>query len=381
MHKVIFYPVQNGDTSQIILSNGKRLLFDFRHLNKGENEDEPVIDLKSRLESELTEAKRDYFDVLALTHADLDHISHSTEFFELRYSSQYQGDGRIKVNELWVPAAMVLEPATSDQWNNKPEFVIWRQEARHRLIKEGKGIRVFSKPEMLKNLLEENDLTLESRRHLIIDAGQLVPSFSLANDGVEFFCHSPFIKHVDDNKDILRNDASLIFQIRFEVDGTQTNYLAVGDSTCDVLEDIVYTTKLHDKEHRLKWDLFNIPHHCSHHALNSDKGEYETVPLPLVEELLLHGQKDAYLVSSSKLINYNTEAYKQKQPPHIQARNCYENYLKQVNGRRFIVTMEEPNCQKPQPLEFQITKAGINLNTARTSGIAIISSFPAPRAG
>jgi hypothetical protein len=148
-----------------------------------------------------------------------------------------------------------------------------------------------------------------------------------------------------------------------------------------VLEDIVATTKLHNNQDRLQWNLFNIPHHCSHHALNSDKGEYETVPLPLVAELLLHGQKDAYLVSSSKPIKNDKDAYEQKQPPHVQARNCYENYLNQVNGRRFIVTMEEPDSKKPQPLEFRITKAGINLNTARTSGIAIISSSPAPRAG
>jgi hypothetical protein len=210
MHKVIFYPVQNGDTSQIILSNGKRLLFDFRHVQKGEDESEPVIDLKSQLKSELVDANRDYFDVLAFTHADLDHILHSTEFFELLHASKYQGNGRIKVRELWVPAAMLLESSTIDQ--RGAEFVVWRQEARHRL-REGKGIKVFSKPEMLKDWLNGNSLTLESRQHLIVDAGKLVSSFSLANDGVEFFCHSPFIKHVDDDKDILRNDASLIFQI------------------------------------------------------------------------------------------------------------------------------------------------------------------------
>ena len=47
-HKVIFYPTSNGDTSQIILANGKRLLFDFRHLNQGENDNSPYIDLKKR---------------------------------------------------------------------------------------------------------------------------------------------------------------------------------------------------------------------------------------------------------------------------------------------------------------------------------------------
>ena len=65
MHKVIFYPVGNGDTSQIVLENGKRLLFDFRHQKQGEESDSPYIDLKKRLTDELKEAQRDYFDVVA----------------------------------------------------------------------------------------------------------------------------------------------------------------------------------------------------------------------------------------------------------------------------------------------------------------------------
>jgi hypothetical protein len=375
-NKVIFYPVQNGDTSQIILNDGRRLLFDFHHLKKGEDEGEPVIDLKSQLEKELKADNRDYFDVVAFTHGDRDHIWHSTEFFELNCANKYQGNGRIKIRELWVPAAMILETATNPQQSD--EFVIWRKEARHRL-REGKGIRVFSKPEMLKDWLENENLTLESRQHLITNAGETVSSFTLTNDGIEFFCHSPFAKHVDDGED-LRNDAALIFQIRFEVAGVQTNYLAVGDSTDHVLEDIVAITEFHGNGGRLKWDLFNIPHHCSHNALNSsEKGEHETIPIPLIEKLLSYGQKNAYLVSSSKPIIDNKEAYEQTQPPHIQSRKCYERYLRKINGRRFLVTMEEPSTSKPQPLEFHITSEGVNLKKEPTH-ISIISS-PAPRAG
>ncbi len=40
--------------------------------------------------------------------------------------------------------------------------------------------------------------------HLFIDAGTIIPGFSLAADNVEFFCHSPFIKHCDGG-DIIRN--------------------------------------------------------------------------------------------------------------------------------------------------------------------------------
>lgn len=170
MHQIIFYPVGNGDTSQIILNNGKRILFDFRHLKKAEDGKGPEIDLKARLKEELQGCKRTSFDVVAFTHGDADHIENSTELFELLHAKKYQGNGRIKIDELWVPAAMILETATTDE--QSAEFVIWRQEARYRL-KEGKDIRIFSKPDKLKEWLEENNLTVDSRRHLITDAGKL----------------------------------------------------------------------------------------------------------------------------------------------------------------------------------------------------------------
>ncbi|AJX20838.1 hypothetical protein AQ910_05785 [Burkholderia pseudomallei] len=376
-HRIIFYPVGNGDTSQIILENGKRILMDYRHRKKTEEGEGPEINLKARLKQELKDAGRDSFDVVAFTHADTDHIENSTEFFELRHATKYQGNGRIKIDTLWVPAAMVLEMGTNGQQSS--EFVIWRQEARHRL-KEGKGIRVFSKPEKLKDWLEENDLTLESRRHLITDAGQLAPEFDIETDGVEFFCHSPFIKHVDDGDD-LRNAASLIFNVRFRRNGTDYDYLAVGDSEWSVLEDIVTTTKTHGNMDRLAWDLYNIPHHCSYLALSDEKGEFETTPKPLVEELLLSGKEGAYIVSSSCPILDTKEGREQTQPPHIQAKKCYETYRKKTGGAKFLVTMEEPNATKPEPLEFKVDNQGLSLARAAALAASVIISKPAPRAG
>ena len=140
MPRVTFYPVGNGDTSQIVLNNGKRLIFDYHHQKKSEEEGSTDFNLKKHLTDELKAVQRAEVDVLALTHGDDDHIRNSTEFFELRHAVKYQGNGRIKVKELWVPAAMILEEGTNDQQTN--EVIIWRQEARHRL-REGKGIRVF----------------------------------------------------------------------------------------------------------------------------------------------------------------------------------------------------------------------------------------------
>jgi hypothetical protein len=377
MHQVIFYPVGNGDTSQIVLENGKRILFDFRHKKKTEEGEGPEINLKDRLKDELKTAGKTSFDVVAFTHCDKDHIENSVEFFELEHAEKYKGNGRIKIDTLWVPAAVILE--TAPNCDQSEEYVIWRQEARHRL-KAGKGIRVFSKPKRLKDWLEKNGLTVESRKHLITDAGQVVPDFNLDDDGVEFFCHSPYIKHVDEN-DEFRNEASLIFNIRFRSGSSEYDYLAVGDSSWSVLEDIVYTTKFHGNDDRLAWDLYNIPHHCSYLALSDFKGEHETVPKILIEELLLKGKDGAYLVSSSCPILDTKEGREQAQPPHIQAKKCYEKYLDKVDGAKFLVTMSEPNATKPEPIIFKIEANGISLDKKVLSAPAIITSTPAPRAG
>lgn len=377
MNKVIFYNVGNGDSSQIVLSNGKRVLFDFCHRLDGEDKESPLLDLKKRLRDELKEAKRDYFDVVGFTHGDDDHIAKSTEFFWLQHAEKYQGGDRVKINELWVPAAMILEPGTHE--NKDSEVIIWRQEARHRL-RQGKGIRVFSKPEKLKDWMKANGIDFESRKHLITDAGQLVPGFTLGADEVEFFVHSPFIKHTDKG-DILRNECSLIFQVRFEVSGTRTDYFAVGDATYEIFEDIVDATKGHKRDGRLDWHLFKTAHHCSYLALGPDKGARETVPTPKVQELLGHGQPDAYMISSSNPIPNDKDGYAQDLPPHIQARNAYERFLKKVDGRELLVTMEEPNAYKPQPIEFEITAQGLRVGGKTTVGAAAVISSVAPRAG
>lgn len=381
IHRIKCYPVGNGDTTQIVLSGGKRLLLDFCHREKSKDEDTPEIDLKAQLKAELKAAKRDYFDVVAFTHADRDHIQGSTDFFELQHADKYQGGGRIKIRELWVPAAILLEEADKDEQSE--EFIILRQEARHRLL-EGKDIVVFSRPpaliEWLQEKLKDRGEPPDARGHLFVDAGRIVPGLSLDGDLVEFFCHSPFIQHTDEG-DIVRNDAALVFNVRFRADATHYDYLHVGDASWEILGDIVNTTKYHKNDDRLKWDLYNIPHHCSYLSLSDEKGEKETEPKPLVKELLLSGKPDAYLVSSSNPIPDLKESYSQEQPPHIQARKAYKRYRSEVGGRRFLVTMEEPNANKPEPLIFEITGGGVTWKRSASIGAPSIVTSRPPRAG
>ena len=148
-----------------------------------------------------------------------------------------------------------------------------------------------------------------------------------------------------------------------------------------MFEDIVDATKAHKNNDRLDWHLFNISHHCSYTALGPEKGEKETKPTQKVEELLLHGKEDAYMVSSSDPIPDDKEAYRQEQPPHIQARNTYERYLEKINGLKFLITMEQPITLRPRPIVFEISGKGLRRKGKSMTGAAVAVSSVTPRAG
>lgn len=384
-HKVLFYPVGNGDTSQIILNDGRRILFDFNHRAHGENESSPHIDLKKRLHDELKDSKKTSIDVFAITHTDIDHISGAVDFFELWHAEKYREDGRIKIDTLWLPAVALLDRVAIDE--RSADFAIWKKEAWHRLI-EGKGIRVFSKPaELMKRLadkLEEMHLPPNARDHLFVEAGTLVKDFSLERDGIEFFCHCPFADHEEDGSTVEHNEESLIFHVRMKIDGSVTDFLQCGDTVSELLEHVVRITQRSKNEDRLRWHLYNIPHHCSYKGLNDDeKGDRETIPKPKIKELLAYCHAGAYMVSSSFPIPSTSDAFEQIQPPHIQTRRAYESALRTNAGAKFLVTMETPNTNTPKPIEFEVTNWGLRLtsSTSNLAGIAGIASVAAPRAG
>jgi len=163
MHQATFFPLGNADTCLLDLECGKKLLFDFAHWEDAEDDKDLRIDLGAALREDLEKDERDSFDVVAFTHLDDDHIHGATDFFYLEHAKKYQDTDRIKINELWVPAAAIVEEGVKDEAN------VIRAEARHRL-KQGRGIRVFSRPDALKEWLENADLDPASRQHLITDA-------------------------------------------------------------------------------------------------------------------------------------------------------------------------------------------------------------------
>ncbi|WP_292532913.1 hypothetical protein [Methylocystis sp.] len=374
--KLTFHPLGNADCTRIDLANGKKLLIDYADMRNHDDPADKRVDLPEELKADLRAAKRDDFDVVCFTHLDDDHCGGADEFFWLDHAQKYQGEGRIKIRELWVPAAAITEDGCVDTAR------VIRQEARHRL-KKGCGIRVFSRPTQLKAWLEANGLTLESRSHLITDAGQFVPGISTTGpERAQFFIHSPFGWRQNENELIDRNQDSVVFQATFLEGGRETHALFMSDINYDSIEQIVKTTKRHKREDRLLWDVFKIPHHCSYTAIGPDKGSDETKPTDEVKWLYeVQGRARPTMMSTSWSIPVNGSAEdKDVQPPHRQAAAYYKRVAAGKDGQ-FKVTMDLPSASKPKPTTIEITERGASLLTvSATIGAASIISTPA-RAG
>lgn len=374
MPRLTFYPIGNADSCLIDLAGGQKILVDYADQKNRSDANDLRIDLEQAIRDDLAKAERKDVDVFCITHLDNDHICGSSELFWLDHAEKYQGDDRIKIGELWVPAAVLVEEGCED------ESRIWRQEARHR-FKAQKGIRVFSGPELMKKWVKDQGLDWDDYKHLIVDAGTLVPTFSLAGHGAEFFAHSPFAKRVDDGGLVERNRDSIVMHVTFEVNGVKTRLLLTADIDHEVIADIVYMTKKRKREERLQWDVLELPHHCSYKSIGPEKGATQTAPVPEVKELYeTYGQKRGILVSTSWPIPMG---YDDIQPPHRQAANYYRHVLRYDGGLqgRFEVTMEHPKKSAPKPLVIEIDSTKARLVTVVAAGSGGLTGGSAPRAG
>jgi len=243
----------------------------------------------------------------------------------------------------------------------------------------GQGIRVFSRPAKLEAWFKSQGLTLASREHLITDAGQTVPGWSMASEGVEFFVHSPFASRQNDGTLVDSNSNSLVFQVTFLSGGAQTRLLLMADTEYECMQEIVRISKFHGNDVRLEWDLAKLPHHCSYLSLGPEKGADVTEPVEAVDWLYSEqGAIGARIISTSDPIPTSGD---ETQPPHRQAANYYRRVVKKLGGE-FLVTMEHPTTGKPEPLEVCIDGFGASVRKAsrRALGGAAIAT-PAPRAG
>jgi len=368
MAKVTFYPLGNADSYLIQTDQDKFFLFDFADMKDPDDSSDKRIQLEESLKDDIGWPTRKHVDVLVISHGDNDHVKGISDTFWLDRFEKYQGSDRIIINELWVPAALIVEEGSQDDTR------IIRQEARHRFL-EKKGIKVFGRPEHLKDWLKSNNKQLDDYRDLICDAGKIVPGWTITNNGIEFFVHAPFAEKTDDGL-LDRNTNSLVMQVSVCSGGNTTKLLATGDSVKEQWEKIIKITRYHKRDAKLEWDVFKIPHHCSYKALADEKGADITEPTEEFQWLLNQGAENGIIVSTSKEIPSSTT----EQPPHVQAFRRYEKTANQLDAE-LVVTMEHPDRNNPQRLIIQIDGYGATLKKTFSSPSIITTSQRAPRAG
>ena len=374
MAKITVYPLGNADCYRIDTAAANKLLFDFADMRDPKDADDKRAKLPDELLSDLRLAGRTSYDVVAFTHFDDDHVRGAASFFWLEHSKKYQGEGRIKIDEMWVPAWAISE--SRDDLSEDGRII--QAEARYRL-ENGARIRVFSRPAHLEEWLKSKDLTLADRENLITDAGQYVPGWAPGNDNLlEVFVHSPFASRQDDGTYADRNTNCLVFQATFRDGGGETRAMLMGDTTYECIADFVRITRRHDNTDRLKWDVVKLPHHSSWKSLGPEQGTTETTPDPDVAELYeTFGQLKGRLISTSKPIPVNDDDI---QPPHRQAANYYKRIAKPKLGE-YVVTMEHPSVAAPQPMVLEIDHLGVTLKRSSSAVGAAAVSVPALRAG
>ena len=375
MPSLTFYPVGNADCCRIHLANDDQVLFDFGGMRDANDPNDKRCDLPAEVRKDMKKAKRDAFAAVAFTHLDNDHVKGSQDFFYLEHAKCYQEGERFKINELWVPAAAILEEGLKD------DAGIIRAEARYRL-KNGKRIRVFSRPDALKDWLKREGISYESRKHLFVDAGQLVPTFTLGTDGVEFFVHSPFASRLNECDVIDRNTDSIVVQVTFSIYGKLTKVVLGSDVDHEAIAEIVKITKYHGREDRLEWDVFKLLHHCSYTGIGPERGEDKTKPTEETKWLYEEkGLNKAIMVSTSFPIPAKgSEADKGVQPPHRQSYAYHKETTEKRSGK-LKVTMEHPKESAPERLIIEIDGTKARLVESIPPVASVISSRPAPRAG
>ncbi|MBR1191480.1 MBL fold metallo-hydrolase [Bradyrhizobium sp. AUGA SZCCT0160] len=373
--KVHFFPLGNADTLRLDLADGRKVLVDYANMRCADDVDDLRCDLPEELRRDLAKARRNHFDAVCITHLDDDHCCGFAEFFWLEHAKVYQDDDRVRITELWVPAAAICEEGLDG------DARLVRAEAIHRL-KQGKGVLVFSRPERLKECFEKLGIDFESRKHLIVNAGKLVPSYTKEGPAqAEFFVHSPFGWRQDEQTVIDRNQDSIVMQVTFREGGNDTYAILGSDVDYGSISTIVQVTRGKGNDDRLLWDLMKLPHHCSYLSLGPGRGPDETKAVPEVKWLFeTQGRSGGIIVSPSWPIPATgSKEDDDVQPPHRQAANHHRRVTSNIGGQ-FTVTMEYPSKARPAPFGYEITAFGIAMIIAAPM-VSTYAAASTPRAG
>lgn len=342
---VTYFPVGNGDTSLIKLSDGTTMIVDINVCA-----DDMNYDVHAHLVRECREENGiSHADAFLLSHPDQDHVrGFDTVFYvgdPTKYSNADKKNKRIVIDELWF-SPRIFSPHEKDMCETAK---LVKKEAERRMDlykkdkpeadKPGNRIRIIGYTDNPDFVALKDLFVIPGNRTSRIN-GSIRQDFSM-------FIHAPTKKDTD-SKWSERNDTSIVFQATFRVGNIDRAGLAMfgGDAGCSIWEDIIGKSKDID----LEFDLFLAPHHCSWTFFSEEPSE-ENDPSPTIVNFLeKRKRKGAIAISSSKPIKDDDD-----NPPHYIAKQKYQDILGEDN---LICTGEHPSEEQPEPIYFTMTKTG-----------------------
>ena len=344
--KITYFPVGNGDTSLIRLSDETDIIIDCNITEESQDDSERArYDVRSHLLKSLK--KRDgvsYADAFVLTHPDQDHCRGFAETFytgnPAQYSDSHKRDGLILIDELWF-SPRIFSPH-EDELSEPAKAFHKEAKRRMKLYQDGASERSNS-GNRLRIIGYSDNPELEGLEAIITAPGNYI---NLINDSVKddfsFFVHAPFRKDTD-SKWGERNDTSVVLHTQFEVDGDERAGLAFfgGDAGCSIWEEILEKSD----DDTLEWDLFMAPHHCSWTFFSEEPYKDNQVPSEKSLEILGKKREGALVVAPCKPIKDDDD-----NPPHYAAA---EEYKEVVGEENFLATMEHPDEEHLLPIEFE----------------------------
>ena len=340
----VFWPVGNGDSTTIVIKENEVVMqVDMRHCEEAENEDSPMAPVIDELVRLLPKKNgKPYLSLFALTHPDEDHCLGFKELLK-----------KVHIGELWH-TPRVFREYKKDFCEDAQAF---RDEARRRRdvtiakqgeVESGDRVRVIGHDDMF----EDEDYagfpaywrTTPGKSITEVDGKEM-------GDIFEAFIHAPFV----DDMEKTRNNTSLSFQINL-IEGDQVGKgLFFGDREYPLIKKIFDKTKERERTQHLEWDVMLSSHHCSKCAMYWADAEEEeqTLKQDMMDDFEAAKREGGYIIASSRSDFGDEEG---KLPPHLKARNRYEEIL---DAGHFVCTHEHPNKQEPQPVVFGVDANGI----------------------
>ncbi|MBA9077083.1 hypothetical protein [Rufibacter quisquiliarum] len=363
------YPVGNGDTSLVTLSDETTILVDCNICNDAEDNDDR-FDVKADLLEVLRRDEKDrpHLDTFILTHPDQDHCRGFKDTFHTGdpddYNESDEERDAIIIDELWFSETLFnrFKAPLSEAAKN------FKKEAKRRkdLYKKDKS-KAQEPGNRLKIIDFKDNEDNKELINIIIEPGTATNNINNSDkNDFSIFVHAPFKTPTEDSQD--RNETSVILQMRFKVGGKENAGLLFFAGDADYNR---FARLLKDRNDAdLNWDIFLAPHHCSWTYFNMTPYEDNTTPQDSSIEFLDKRMEGAWVISSSKKIVDDED-----NPPHYPAQQEYKKKVKE----NFLVTMDKPletivftiSSNGPVKQSEQKSKSG-----SKAATIGIITSTP-----